>query len=59
LSPANVRAKFGLEGDERLLFIHHTYIVPEPYRPGKQRLDSKTSFTPRLSYLFESTIDTF
>jgi hypothetical protein len=31
LSPAGIRTKLTLEGDEGLLFIHHTYIVPEPY----------------------------
>ena len=31
LSPANVGAEFGLEGDERLLFIHHTHIMTELY----------------------------
>ena len=50
LSPADVRAEFGLEGDERLLFIHHTYIVPELYRHLKLKVQSKTPFTPCLSY---------
>lgn len=30
LSPADVRAEFGLEGDEGGLFIHHTYSIGEP-----------------------------
>jgi hypothetical protein len=36
LCPANVRAEFGLEGDERLLFIYHTHIIKELYEPCKQ-----------------------
>lgn len=29
LRPATVGAEFALEGDERLLFIHHTHIIEE------------------------------
>jgi len=36
LSPADVRAEFGLEGDEHLLFIHHTYSIGEPEGTVKQ-----------------------
>jgi hypothetical protein len=50
LSPTNVRAEFGLEGDEGGLFIHHTYIVPELYWHLKLKVQSKTPFTPCLSY---------
>ena len=50
LRSADVRAEFSLEGDERLLFIHHTYIVPELYWHLKHKVQSKTPFTPSLSY---------
>ena len=35
LRPATVGAEFGLEGDERLLFIHHTHIMTELYEHCK------------------------
>jgi hypothetical protein len=50
LSPANVRAEFVLEGDERLLFIHHTHIMTEPYELCKLYL-----FRPETEVFYTST----
>jgi hypothetical protein len=50
LCPADVRAEFGLEGDERLLFIHHTHIIKELYRACKLYL-----FRPKTEVFYTST----
>jgi hypothetical protein len=50
LRPADVRAEFGLEGDERLLFIHHTHIIKELYEPCKLYL-----FRPKTEVFYTST----